>query len=81
MSQSNNKQSTTANGIRDSIKAAGLTDIGKVRDHNEDAFFISEDSGLFIVSDDMGGHQGGEVASKIVVDALSFSLSSALKVP
>jgi len=60
------------------IIAAGLTDPGKVRYHNEDAFSISEDLGLFIVSDGMGGHQAGEVASEIVVKSLPIQIATAL---
>jgi len=48
----------------------GITDVGRARDHNEDAFHISEDGRLLIVADGMGGHQAGEVASATAVDAL-----------
>jgi serine/threonine protein phosphatase PrpC len=61
------------------IKAAGLTNTGKVRSHNEDAFSISEDLGLFIVSDGMGGHQAGDLASKMVAEALPSEVASALR--
>jgi len=40
------------------------THIGGVRDHNEDAFFVSED--VCVVADGMGGHAAGEVASQLV---------------
>ena len=60
------------------LAASGLTDTGKVRDHNEDAFNIIDNLGLFIVSDGMGGHHGGEVASKIVVEALPIIVTSEL---
>jgi len=48
--------------------AAGLTAVGLVRDHNEDAIFFSTKPvgalpNLFIVADGMGGHNAGEVAS------------------
>jgi protein phosphatase len=48
----------------------GATDIGLVRSSNQDAFFFSADFGIVIVSDGMGGHKGGEIASKLVVDGL-----------
>ena len=49
---------------------AGLTDVGKVRQANEDAFAADPSFGLFLVSDGMGGHQAGALASKIVATVL-----------
>ncbi|MDD3147879.1 MAG: protein phosphatase 2C domain-containing protein, partial [Candidatus Riflebacteria bacterium] len=51
--------------------AFGKTHVGKVRDHNEDSFFVSENGGFFIVSDGMGGLSSGEVASQITRDTIS----------
>ena len=48
----------------------GLTDCGRVRAENEDAFLVDREQGLFIVSDGMGGHNAGGLASKIVVTVL-----------
>jgi protein phosphatase len=48
----------------------GLTDRGRVRAENEDAFLVDPEQGLFIVSDGMGGHNAGGLASKIVVTVL-----------
>lgn len=49
------------------LEAAGATDRGNVRDHNEDAFWVDADQGLFLVADGMGGLAAGEVASQLAV--------------
>ncbi len=48
----------------------GGTDVGLVREHNEDAFYVSGDGRLLVVADGMGGHMAGEVASALAVDTL-----------
>lgn len=50
---------------------AGLTDTGKRRQHNEDALVAVPERLLWAVADGMGGHEAGDVASKMVVDALA----------
>jgi protein phosphatase len=50
--------------------AAGKTDVGRKRDHNEDQILVSEMVGLFAVADGMGGHDAGDVASAITTAAL-----------
>lgn len=47
------------------VVAAGLTDVGLQREHNEDSFALAPHYDLFIVADGMGGHQAGDVASKL----------------
>ena len=58
------------------MQAAGLTDVGKVREGNEDAFFIDDDRQLYVVADGMGGHLAGEIASRMVVETLRDFFSS-----
>jgi protein phosphatase len=57
-----------------SILACGQTDPGLARLHNEDAFRVDGDNGLYVVADGMGGHSHGEVASKIAVDTIARTL-------
>lgn len=52
------------------IIAVGLTDVGLQREHNEDCFRILDEYGLYLVADGMGGHQAGDVASRMAVDAM-----------
>lgn len=48
----------------------GGTDIGLVRSSNQDNFYFNPDFGIAIVSDGMGGHKGGEIASQLVVEGI-----------
>ena len=52
------------------LKAAGRTDIGKRRQHNEDVVLVREDLGLFVVADGAGGHNAGEVASALAARSI-----------
>ena len=53
------------------IESAGITDVGKKRKGNEDALFLDDSLGLYVVADGMGGHRAGEIASQLVVKTIS----------
>jgi len=53
------------------VKAAGLSDVGRTRGHNEDSFSVDVEHGFFLVADGMGGHGNGEVASSLTIEAAS----------
>lgn len=50
------------------IRSCGITDVGRVRQRNEDVFVDEEN--FFVVADGMGGHRAGNVAAQMAVDAL-----------
>jgi len=56
--------------LRGKLRSVGLTDPGKVREHNEDAIAWDGDIGLFVLADGMGGYNAGEVASGIAVKTI-----------
>lgn len=59
------------------IAADGRSDIGKVRQANQDAFAVDTDHHIYVVADGMGGHSGGEIASWKAVETLLATLRGA----
>jgi serine/threonine protein phosphatase PrpC len=57
------------------LVVGSATDVGQVRDHNEDAYLVDDGLGLVAVADGMGGHRGGEVASATAIDALKTTFA------
>src|SRR6187399_608589 len=56
--------------LKGRLRFVGLTDTGKVREHNEDTIGFDPDIGLFVLADGMGGYNAGEVASGIAVKTI-----------
>src|SRR5690606_8029810 len=50
--------------------SAAVTDVGKTREVNEDAYACRDDVGAFIVADGLGGHRGGDLATSMVASAV-----------
>jgi len=56
-------------GHKKRLNVSFLTDRGLKREKNEDAILVNQESATFIVADGMGGHEKGEVASNILIEA------------
>ena len=56
------------------VGSAGLTDVGRKRNHNEDSFLVDDELQLYVVADGMGGHAGGGTASRIAVETIDREL-------
>ena len=53
------------------FSVGAFSDVGRSRDHNEDAYVVDERLVLFAIADGMGGHRGGEVATELACDTLA----------
>jgi PPM family protein phosphatase len=58
------------------FRAGAASDVGLVRDHNEDGYLVDDSLGLVAVADGMGGHRAGEVASAAALDALRIAFGA-----
>ncbi|MEI6805539.1 MAG: Stp1/IreP family PP2C-type Ser/Thr phosphatase [Myxococcaceae bacterium] len=52
------------------MKSFALSDLGKKRERNEDAYLCISDSNLYVVADGMGGHVGGQRASQLATESV-----------
>src|SRR3979409_1001231 len=64
---------------RVTLEAWLVTDVGIVREHNEDSAYMEPSNGFFIVADGMGGHAAGEAASGMGVAPVRRTLENARK--
>jgi serine/threonine protein phosphatase PrpC len=53
------------------FRSAALSDVGRMREVNQDAYLERPEAGLWVVADGLGGHQEGDIASRMVCDALA----------
>ena len=62
--------------LSNNIEISVHTDIGKVRANNEDSTYINRESKILMLADGIGGHNGGEIASKLAVETISKYLTN-----
>lgn len=57
------------------LDTGAASDVGKIRERQEDAFLCAPERGLLVVADGLGGHNAGDVASRLAIDQLDDALA------
>jgi len=65
--------------LKGKLRCAGLTDTGRVREHNEDSIAALSDIGLVVLADGMGGYNAGEVASGLAIKTVTSLVRDAVE--
>lgn len=65
--------------LSNNIEVSVHSDVGKVRANNEDSTYINRESKILMIADGMGGHNGGEIASKLAVETISKYLTNLIE--
>ncbi|MCM2312462.1 MAG: protein phosphatase 2C domain-containing protein, partial [Steroidobacteraceae bacterium] len=65
--------------LKGKLTCVGVSDAGRVREHNEDTIGTDGDIGLVVLADGMGGYKAGEVASGIAVRTVMSLLKDAVE--
>jgi serine/threonine protein phosphatase PrpC len=61
------------------VRSCAISDVGRKRQKNEDSYLINDELNVFIVADGMGGHAGGEYASRIAITTIEDMFKSKSK--